>query len=376
MSTLRIAVDVGGTFTDIVILDDAGSLVVGKVASTSDPVDGVLAAVQRMGVDLAQAAFFSHGTTVATNALITRRLPSAAMVTTQGFRDVIEIRRGTKEDLWDTYKDVAPPYIRRRHRFTVTERVDAAGRVLTPVDEAALRRLAVELRERGYATVAICFINSYANPANEREAKRILSEELPDAMVSTSSEVLPELFEHERFSTTVVNAMLGPLVADYTQRLEDQLRERGYVGDLLILHSGGGVMTPAAAGTLAARIAGSGIAAGAIASKHIATLSGYQNSIGLDMGGTSTDVSLTHDGEIRVTKDWYIEYGYPICFPSVEVLTIGAGGGSIAWIDPAGSLRNGPQSAGSSPGPASYGKGGWRPPTRTPTSSSVDSARV
>ena len=180
-------------------------------------------------------------------------------------------------------------------------------------------------------------------------------------IVSTSSEVLPEIFEHERFSTTVANAVLAPLVGQYTRRLEERLTEGGYDGDLLLLHSGGGVMTPKSAERLAVRLAASGIAAGAIASRHLAGLCGYDNAIGLDMGGTSTDISLVYGGEARLTKEWFVEYGYPIVFPSIEVLTIGAGGGSLAWIDEAGALRNGPQSAGAEPGPACYGRGGEMP---------------
>jgi len=360
--TQVVAVDVGGTFTDICVLDaDTGELRVAKVPSTRDPIEGVMAGVADAGIDLAQVALFSHGTTVATNALITRRFPPAAMVTTEGFRDVIEIRRGTKDDLWDAYADVAPPPIRRRHRFEVAERVDYAGNVLTELDEAGAREVARLLRRHGMETVAVCFVNSFANPANELRMRAILEEELPGVLVSTSSEVLPEIFEHERFSTTIANAVLQPLVGRYVGELEGRLRDGGYGGDLVLLHSGGGVMTPATAERFAVRLAASGIAAGAIASQHIAALCGFENAIGFDMGGTSTDISLVSGGEARITNDWSVEYGYPIRFPSIEVLTIGAGGGSEAWIDEAGSLRNGPQSAGADPGPAAYGRGGGEP---------------
>ncbi len=283
------------------------------------------------------------------------------MVCTEGFRDVIEIRRANKEDLWDTYKDVARPYIPRRDRLTVTERVDAEGRVVVPLDEAGARDVARILRKRGVAAVAVCFMNAFMNGANERRMKAILEEELPGIPITASADVLPEIFEHERFSTTVVNAVLAPVVGQYTARLGDRLAEGGYRSDLLLLHSGGGVMTAKGATHFAARLAGSGIAAGAIASRHIAMQCGYANSIGLDMGGTSCDVSLAWEGRSRVTKDWFIEFGYPIRFPSIEVLTIGAGGGSLAWIDDAGSLHNGPQSAGADPGPACYGRGNSAP---------------
>ncbi|MQT15546.1 hydantoinase/oxoprolinase family protein [Segnochrobactrum spirostomi] len=362
MQNLRVAVDVGGTFTDICIMDEATGLIrIEKTSSTPDPIDGIMDGVEKAGIALDQVALFSHGTTVATNALITRRLPRTAVVTTHGFRDVIEIRRANKEDLWDTYKDVVKPYVPRRDRLTVPERIDAAGIILEPLDVEAARRVALVLKRRGVAAVAVCFMNAYLNGENERRMRDILREGIPDVPISISSEVLPEIFEHERFSTTVANAVVSPVVVDYTTRLGDRLAKDGYTRDLLLLHTGGGVMTPASVKDFAARLAGSGIAAGAIASRYIAGLCGFPHSIGLDMGGTSTDVSLAYDGQSRVTKDWYIEFGYPIRFASIEVLTIGAGGGSLAWTDPAGSLRNGPQSAGAFPGPACYGNGNTQP---------------
>lgn len=362
MQNLRVAVDVGGTFTDICIMDETTGLIrIEKTASSPDPIDGIMAGVEKAGIELDRVALFSHGTTVATNALITRRLPRTAMVCTKGFRDVIEIRRANKEDLWDTYKDVVRPYVPRRDRLVVAERIDTQGNIVTPLDEEGARDVARILKRRGVAAVAVCFMNAYMNGANERRMKEILMEELPGVPVSISSEVLPEIFEHERFSTTVANAALSPVVVSYTARLGERLKQEGYERDLLLLHTGGGVMTPNSVKDFAARLAGSGIAAGAIASRHIAMLCGYRNSIGLDMGGTSTDVSMAYEGNLRVTKDWHVEYGYPIRFSSIEVLTIGAGGGSLAWTDEAGSLRNGPQSAGAYPGPACYGNGNTQP---------------
>lgn len=356
---VRVACDVGGTFTDICIVNEAtGRMHVAKVATTVDPIEGVLEGIAAGGVDLKDMVLFSHGTTLATNALITRRFPPAVMVTTKGFRDVTEIRRGTRSDLWDTYAEMAGPYIRRRDRLIVTERVDYAGQVVTPLDEVEARAVAAVIRRRNVRTVAVCFVNAFANPGNEERMREILMEELPGIAISISSEILPEIFEHERFSTTVANAVLAPVVGSYGKGLSDRMAAGGYKEDVLLLHSGGGVMTAKAAEKFAARLAASGIAAGAIASRHIAQLQGFENSIGLDMGGTSTDVSLCDRGNLRITKDWHVEYGYPICFPSIEVLTIGAGGGSLAWLDDAGSLRNGPQSAGSNPGPACYERGG------------------
>jgi N-methylhydantoinase A len=354
----RIGIDVGGTFTDIIAYDEqTGTIQVGKVPSTPDPMDGVMAGVLELGIELSATTFFAHGTTVATNALITRSFPRAAMVTTRGFRDILEMRRGNREDIWDTYADVAPPYIRRRDRLEITERISHAGEILSPLSENEARDLAETLRCRDIRTIAVCFMNAHANTAHEKRMIEILREELPEAHLICSSDVLHEIFEHERFSTTVVNAVLMPLIDGYIDRLDARLKKAGYPGDLLLLHSGGGVMTAESARQLPARLAASGLSAGTIASRHIAQLAGSENAIGLDMGGTSTDVSLVYQGEARMTKEWAVDFGYPICFPSVEVLTIGAGGGSLAWIDDAGSLRNGPQSAGATPGPACYAHG-------------------
>lgn len=362
MPKVRVAVDIGGTFTDICILDETTNTIrIAKVPSSKDPIDAALAGLKKAQVDLADVSLFSHGTTVATNALIERNLPHAAMVVTEGFRDVIEIGNSTKEDLWDAYKDNPPAYIRRRDRLPIRERTTSAGVVEIEIDEAEARELAKKLRKRKYEAIAICFMNSFASSANELALKAILQDELPDVAISTSAEVLPEMFEHDRFSTAVVNAVLRPVVGEYALRLQERLLEGGYKSDVLLLHSGGGVMTPKSVDTQAARLASSGIAAGAIANRYLGNLCGYPNSIGFDMGGTSTDVSLSYANEMTTTREWYIEYGHPICFPSIDIKTIGAGGGSIAWIDEAGSLRNGPQSAGSNPGPACYGRGGENP---------------
>lgn len=359
---VRVACDVGGTFTDVCVLNEASGMIhVAKTPTTTDPIDGVLNGIDAGVVDLKDIILFSHGTTLATNALITRRFPAALMVTTKGFRDVIEIRRGTRDDLWDTYKEMAPPYLPRRDRLVVTERTDYSGKIIEEVNEAEARDLARVIKKRNISNIAICFVNSFVNSANEQRMRDILLEELPGATISLSSEIMPEIFEHERFNTTVANTVLGPVAGQYGAVLEKRMQDGGYKGDVLLLHSGGGVMTAKGATKFAARLAASGIAAGAIASKFIAELAGYKNSISLDMGGTSTDISLCSDGHLHVTNDWHVEYGYPIRFPSIEVLTIGAGGGSLAWRDTAGALRNGPQSAGSKPGPVCYDQGGTEP---------------
>ncbi len=357
----RVAIDTGGTFTDAFFFNEAtGAISVTKVPSRPDQPDAaVMASIAAAGITPADIVLLTHGTTVATNALITRKLPKAALVATRGFRDIVEIRDGTKPDLWDAYVDVAPPYIRRRDRFEVAERVDYKGRIVEPLDEAEVKDLARILKKRGYQAVAVCFMNSYANPEPEQRCKALLEEALgPDVFVCASAEVVPEMFEHPRHSTAMINAVTSPVVGRYIAALDHALKNAGYPGDLLILHSGGGVLTAAGASRYAARLASSGIVAGAIAGAHIAQQCGFENAISLDMGGTSTDISLCYKGVLPTTQRWHVEYGYPIMFPSIEVTTIGAGGGSIAWIDPGGSLRNGPQSAGADPGPACYGTGG------------------
>jgi len=363
MERFRLAVDIGGTNTDLFFVnEETGEELVSKVPSQSDALSAVLTGIEMAGVSVSSVRLLSHGTTVATNALIERNFPRTAMITTAGFRDVIEIGRGTKDDLWDAYKDITPPYIARRDRLVVTERIAADGEIVDALDEVEARKVASVIKKRGITAVAVCFVNSFKNPEHEKQMKRILQEELGDEVrISLSGEVLPEIFEHERFSTTIVNACVSPVIGPYIRRLDEGLKDKGYSGDLLLFHSGGGVITPVTAEKFGARLAGSGIAAGAIAAARIAENCGFKNAIGLDMGGTSTDIAMTIDGQTSVTNDWCIEFGYPIGFPALDIRTIGAGGGSLAWIDDGGSLRNGPQSAGSNPGPAAYGKGNEQP---------------
>ncbi len=361
--SLRMSIDVGGTFTDLCVLDDAtGELRTTKVpSSVDDPLASVIRAIESLGLDLSTVQQVTHSTTITTNALVMRDFPPAALVTTRGFRDVIEIRDGTQEDVWDAYHEVAPPYIRRRDRYEVTERIDYSGRVLQPLDRDGARAIAEEISARGAQTVAVCFLNSYANARHEEEMREVLAEVDPEIHVSLSSEVLPEINEYERFSTTVANALLGSLVTRYIGRLDEYLRDAGYQGDLLLMHSGGGSMTAPLAQAFPLRLAASSIAAGAMAARHVALQCGYQDAIALDMGGTSSDITLVQDGQVRVTKQWWVEYGHPISFPGVELATIGAGGGTIAWVDETGALRSGPRSAGAHPGPASYLRGGTEP---------------
>jgi N-methylhydantoinase A len=360
---IRTGIDIGGTFTDVIVFDeDTGRIGVSKTPSTPDnPARGVMNGLGKADVDTADLDFFSHGSTVGTNALIERDLPRTGLVTTEGFRDVHEIRDGTKEDIWDAYSDIAPPYVKRRDRLEVKERVDYAGNVVTPLEEDDVRRAVELFRKRGIDTIAVSLINAYLNGEHETRVREIVEEEYPEAFVCVSHEILPEIFEHSRTSTTIINAALVPVVREYLTDLSHRLSEWGYDGDVLAMHSGGGVMTTDAIAYYAARIANSGPTAGAIAGAHVASLCGYENAIGLDMGGTSADVSLTYEGETETTDEWAVEYGYPIAFPSTDIETIGAGGGSVAWIDDGGSLRVGPRSQGADPGPACYGRGGDEP---------------
>ena len=277
---VRMAIDVGGTFTDIFVLGGDGIQKVAKVPSTANPIDAVMNGADAVGVDWADVELFTHGTTTATNALITRNFKPAAMVTTKGFRDVLEIGRGTREDPWDAYKEGTPPYVRRRDRFAVAERINYRGEIVEPLNEDAAREIARVLKKRGVSAVAVCFINAYINGAHELRMAAILEEVLgPDVAITTSHETHPEIFEDDRFSTTVANTILAPIIRPYARDLAKRTSDSGYASDVLLFHSGGGVMTPASAEKYAARLAASGIAAGAIASKYFAGLCGYDLSL-------------------------------------------------------------------------------------------------
>jgi N-methylhydantoinase A len=363
--SLSVAVDVGGTFTDLVVYDARGGIVgFAKVRSTPDaPARAVLDVLDRAEIAAGRMRLFVHGSTVGTNALLTRRLARTAIITTEGFRDVHEIRRGDREHLWDAYRDPPPPLVARRHRLEVPERVDHAGRVVRELDLDAARPVASIVAQRGYESVAICFVNAHAAPEHEAQMAALVAEAAGAIHISTSSEVAPQIFEHERTSTTVVNACLAPIVGRYLDELADALGRRGYDGDVLVAHSGGGVMTAAAMTRLPARIAKSGPAAGAVAMAAVAREAGALDAIGLDVGGTSSDVSMMTGGRLAMSEESSVEFGQTILFPSVDVLTVGAGGGSIAWLDEGGALGSGPQSAGARPGPACYGLGGGQPTT-------------
>ena len=357
-----IGVDVGGTFTDAVLHDDdSGELRWAKVASTpQSPAQGVLAAIEQNDVALAQVDRFVHGLTTGTNAILERTGAAVWMLTTRGFRDTLEIARTNRTTLYDIKTLKPPPLVPRRRVIEIDERLGADGAALIELDLAQIDAAAEALKGEGPAALAVCFLHSYANPAHEQAATKRLRELLPDWFVCSSTEVLPEMREYERFNTTALNCYIGPLTARYLATLTDLLRERGYARAVYLMISSGGIVTAERAARLPVQTVLSGPAGGVAAARHFGELLGLKNLITYDMGGTSTDVCLIEDLEVPVTTDQYIE-GYPIRAPQIEILTVGAGGGSIAWVESGDILKVGPRSAGAAPGPACYGAGGTEP---------------
>ncbi|UCH75085.1 MAG: hydantoinase/oxoprolinase family protein [Rhodospirillales bacterium] len=361
-----IGVDVGGTFTDFYALDEAsGAVRVEKRPSTPDDpgraiLDGLAALAARHAIPPAEVRRFSHGTTVATNALIQRRGGRVALVTTKGFRDLLEIGRQTRPHMYDLYRDHPPPLVPRRFRLELDERIDAAGKVLRAPDDAAIADIVAQVRETGARACAICFLFAFLNPAHERRLADALRAADPGLLLSLSSEVQPEFREYERFSTTVLNAYLQAVMHDYVEKLEAGLAEAVPNATLGINQSSGGLMSLATARDFPVRTALSGPAAGVVGALHVAKSARRPNVITLDMGGTSADVALVRDGHADIAFDRSVA-GFPIRLAMVDINTVGAGGGSIAWFDRDGLMKVGPLSAGADPGPACYGRGGAEP---------------
>ncbi len=362
MSRRMIGVDVGGTFTDVFVLDEAeGTASVAKVPTTRpDQSGGFLDGIGREVKDLSDIAVVVHGTTAGTNALLERKGAKTGVICTEGLRDVLEMRRRDRPRTWGLRGDFEP-VVDRRNRLEVAERTLADGTVRTPVDLDAVRAAAKTLQAQGCEGVAILFANSYANTANEDAAVAALREVWHNEHVSASSEILPEIREFERFSTTALNAYLQPEVSGYLGRLENALKAGGFDGEFMIVQSNGGVMAVDTACRLPVRTALSGPAAGVIAAGYIAQSAGFENVITGDMGGTSFDVSLIAEGQSMLSPQTSIDFGMVVRNPMIEITTIGAGGGSIAWVDKGGLLNIGPESAGSNPGPVAYGLGNTRP---------------
>ena len=378
-SSFRLGIDVGGTFTDAVIISETtGESWIAKVPSTPrDPSIGFLNAVDavlsKTGLDPGAAKYLVHGTTVATNALIEGKTPKTAFITTAGFGDMLEIARQVRPSLYDVHFEKPRPLVSRDLCYEVPERLDASGTVLSELDESRLLEIAAALKKEGVGSAAVCFLHSYLNPAHEIRARELLLEGHPRLAVSLSSEVLPEFREYFRASTTVVNACLQPVVTRYLNGIASQLQSRGIQAELLVMQSNGGVLSFDTASEKPVYMVESGPAAGVIAANYVAEALGCRNLISLDMGGTTTKAGLILDGQPKVTKEYEVGSaavpgigeargsGYPIRTPVIDLVEIGAGGGSIAWVDSGGILRVGPQSAGADPGPICYGKGGQDP---------------
>ncbi|HEV8678510.1 MAG TPA: hydantoinase/oxoprolinase family protein, partial [Stellaceae bacterium] len=362
----RIGIDVGGTFTDLVAIDEGGATVLAKVASTpEDPslgvLDGLMQLAGRLGIArgtlLAQTDRVVHGTTVATNALLERKGARLGLLTTEGHRDIVEMREGLKDERYNLRLPPPEQLVPRHLRLGVRERMRADGRVEMPLDPQSLAAAIAELQNERVEAVAVCYLHAWRDPTHEHATREALLRAMPGAYVSLSSDVLPQIKEFERVSTTIVNAYVGPILSRYLARLEARLGEAGYRGPVLIMQSHGGVAPIAEAGRLAAGAVLSGPAGGVAGSVYAARLIGEPNIIPFDMGGTSTDISLIVDGAATLAANRRVG-GQRIALNSLDIASIGAGGGSIARVDPGGILHVGPESAGAQPGPACYGQGG------------------
>ena len=370
----RIGIDIGGTFTDVAMVEEnTGRIGIAKVLTTPSDfgqgvIDGITQALTTHHVAAADVVMLSHATTVVTNALLEKKGARAGFVATRGFRDLLELRRSSRPDLYDLFQDGPGVLVPRRHRFEITERIDAQGQVVTPLAEDELPALIAAIRAAGLQTVAVSFLFSFLNDAHERKVGAALRAALPDVGVFLSCEVLPEIREFERASTTAVCAYVGPLLASYLRRLSEATQAMGLPA-LQVMGSSGGVFDIAEGLRMPAMAVESGPAAGVIAAALVGRQLGRPNLISFDMGGTTAKASVIANGEVAVTaeyevggaanaKRWMHGTGHPIRVPVIDLAEVSAGGGSIAWVDPGGALKAGPHSAGAVPGPAAYGRGG------------------
>jgi N-methylhydantoinase A len=357
-------VDVGGTFTDVIVANTETSEVwIRKVPSTpSDPSEGLIEGVSATDGDPTSIEALLHGTTIATNALLQHDGANVGMITTRGYRDILHIARHQRPQHYSIHQEVPwqdRALIRRRHRKVVTERIGPNGEIETPLAEDEVAQAAEELREKGVEAVVIGFINSYRNPVHEERAREIVLSVWPDVFVTTSASVFPQFREYERFTTAAINGFVGLKVRNYLERLRSRMADRGMKAELRLMRSNGGVVTGGVAAQLPATLLLSGPAAGVLAGAHVGRSCGHENLITFDVGGTSADIGIvTPRGIVEATaRDTFIA-GYPILVPMIDVHTVGAGGGSIAYVDAGGAFRVGPRSAGAEPGPACYGRGG------------------
>ena len=367
----RVGVDVGGTFTDLVAVDEQGQVAFAKHPTTPEDqsvglVEGLALLAEELGITraamLARTPMIIHGTTVATNALLERKGAKVGMLITSGFRDLVSMREGLKPDRYNLRLPPQPALVPRRLCLPVVERTRWDGSAETALDEGSVREAIGTLEREGVDSVAVCCLHAYANPSNEQRIARILGEEMPTVYVSLSSEVLPQIKEYERFSTTVVNAFVGPVLSNYMQRLRQRLIDAGHAGNVLIMQSHGGLATIEDAIRLGAGCVLSGPAGGIAGGRYAAKITGEGDLITFDMGGTSSDIALLTGGEPQFSGDRNVE-GTRVALPSIDIHTLGAGGGSIAHVDVGGLLKVGPESAGADPGPACYGRGGSRAAT-------------
>ncbi len=364
----RVGVDVGGTFTDLIYVDDeAGTIQVHKLPTTPDDpsqgtIQGIRELAEQAGADPAELDQVFHGTTIATNIVIEHNGAPVGMITTEGYRDILHIARHKKPLNFSNYQDLPwqrYPVVRRRHRLTVPERIVGDGSVLVPLDEEKAREQVRKLKEAGVEAVCVCFLFSFLNPIHERRVAEIVREEFPEAFLSVSSEVIPQYREYERFSTVGLNAYVGPKVATYVARIQQELEALGVRTGLHLMTSASGVATAEAAIKRPVTLLMSGPVAGVVGGIWAGKQAGYENVITLDVGGTSADIGLAQEGRLRMKHLLDTKVGpYQAMIPMVDVDTIGAGGGSIAYVDPGGIFRVGPRSAGAVPGPAAYGRGG------------------
>ncbi len=359
---MRVGIEVGGTFTDLLCLDKAGRAQFVKVPSVPRrPDEGAYSALVEAGIDVAEIDELVHGSTVATNAVLERSGARVAFITTQGFRDILFMQRSNRHLVFELAYQKPVPIVQRRDCFEVAERIIADGSVETPIDlDAVEQALFPALANGGYEAVAICLLNAYANPTHERVLAELISHQLQDLVVTCSSDIAPEFREYERASTTVIAAHVQPVISEYIGRFKRYLESNGFAGSFSLIQSNGGRLPSAGMRRNPVTALFSGPAAGVMGAVRQAALSGYDNLVTFDMGGTSTDVCLVEDGEPELTSQTEIG-GLPVRTPLFDIVSIGAGCGSIVWVDEGGMLRVGPQSAGADPGPACYGRGGVQP---------------
>ena len=372
-TSIRMGVDIGGTFTDVVLEIGSNQFSTKVLTTYAAPenaiIDGMQQVCKQADIAPSQIGQIIHGTTLATNALIERRGAKTALITTQGFRDVIEMRTESRFEQYDLNLTMPEPLIPRQQRFTLLERVDAQGEVLIALDRAEVEALVDSIKDAGYQSIAVGLLHSYLNDAHEQLVREVLAEKMPDAMVSLSCEVSPQMREYERFNTVVANAYIKPLMKSYLGRLEGQLKNEGVNCDIFLMHSGGGIISIDSAAEFPVRLVESGPAGGAVFAANIAARYGLDKVLSFDMGGTTAKICLIKNQTPKTSRVFEVARTYrfkkgsgmPISIPVIDMVEIGAGGGSLAHVDAMRQIRVGPESAGSEPGPACYGRSGERP---------------